>query len=215
MNQFSEPWSLQRVDRPPDSSAYIGDPARASSFGRRTRRCSTFLALVILGGCATTYDGRYLYEPRLVDVESPMPDQAEGPPVRTLVTIAGVRRADADAGLPASVEVRLRVENAGPAAVSLDPATLALFSVDFTQFPAPITQPAEPVEIPPGQAGTIEVFFPFPGERYPGDLDLGGLNVRWTLLIGGRPVTSSATFSRQRYSYRRFDWGIGYHRHWC
>ncbi len=175
----------------------------------------TALALVILGGCATTYDERYLYEPRLVDVETTVPGEAEGPPVHTLVTVAGVRRADPDASLPASVEIRLRIENAGPAAVSFDPETLALFSADFTQFPAPITRPAEPLDIPPGQTGTIEVLFPFPGGRYPGDLDLGGLNLRWTLSIEGQPVTRSTTFNRRRVHYPRFGWGIGYHRHWC
>ncbi|MHC4447723.1 MAG: hypothetical protein ACYSXF_08100 [Planctomycetota bacterium] len=172
------------------------------------------LALVILGGCASTYDQRYLYEPRLVDVEAPVPGQADATPVRTLVTVAGVRRADSQADLPASVEIRLRIENAGPAAVSFDPETLALFSADFTQFPAPITRPAERVEIPPGQAATIEVFFPFPDGRYPGDLDLGGLNLRWALLIDGQPVSCSTTFNRRRYLYPRFGWGIGYHRHW-
>ena len=176
----------------------------------------TALALVILGGCAaTTYDERYLYEPRLVDVETAAPGEAQGPPVRTLVAVAGVRRADPDANLPASVEIRLRIENAGPAAVRFDPQTLALFSADFTQFPAPITRPADPLEIPPGQTGTIEVFFPFPGGRYPGDLDLGGLNLRWTLSIDDQPVTRSTTFNRRRVLYPRFGWGIGYHRHWC
>ena len=168
----------------------------------------TALALVTLGGCAaTTYDERYLYEPSLVDVETAVPGEAQGPPVRTLVAVAGVRRADPDANLPASVEIRLRIENAGPAAVRFDPQTLALFSADFTQFPAPITRPAGPVEIPPGQTGTIEVFFPFPGDRYPADLDLGGLNVRWTLSIGGQPVTRSTTFNRRRILYPRFGWG--------
>ena len=46
---------------------------------------------------------------------------------------------------------------------------------------------------------------------------MSGLNLRWTLLIDGQPVTSSASFQRTiadaHYYYPRHGIGVGYQRY--
>ena len=91
-------------------------------------------AATCLNGCST-YDTRYVFDPRPVDVTAAIPGAATAEPVRTLVSVAGIRRADPASGLPVSVEVRLRLENTSAVPVSFDPASLALFSAGLKQFP--------------------------------------------------------------------------------
>jgi hypothetical protein len=184
---------------------------------RSKRRCTSALigAAVVLGGCSV-YNSRYVYEPRPIDVEAPRPGAEDAEPARTLVTIVGVRRADDKAQLPASVEVRLRVENTSPYPVEFDPGSLALFSAGLERFADPIVRPGTAVALEPADSAVVEAYFPFPEGRAPGDLDLSGLNLRWSLQVGGQPVTSSASFVRlpdayyDRYHYRV---GVGYHRY--
>ena len=180
---------------------------------------AAIVGLVMLGGCATTYDSRYLYGPRPVDVESDVPGEPAAEPVHTLVSIMGVRRADEAADLPASVEVRLRLENTGETSVTFDPASIALFAADTQRFADPIVRPSRPMDIAPQESVTVEAFFPFPDGEYPGGFDLDGLNVRWTVEIDGKPLTRSATFTRlpfrYHYPYHRYHFGIGNHPYWC
>ncbi len=178
---------------------------------------AVLLAVVVggPGGCAV-YDGWYLYEPRPLEVTAGVPGETGGEPLRTLITVVGVRRADRGSGLPASVEVRLHLENTRSEPVTFDPGTLALFSADLSRFPDPITVPAERLELAAGETAVVRAYFPFPENRR--RLDLSGLNVRWTLDVGGRPVTSSASFTRRRelyYPRHDFHFGIGYHRFNC
>ncbi len=172
-------------------------------------------AVAALGGCSI-YDSRYVFGPKPVDVESAVPGATDVEPVRTLVSVVGVRRADDEAQLPASIEVRFRVENTSPASVTLDPTSLVLFSADLKQFPAPIVEPLDPFDVEPQASAVVEAFFPFPDEAGPADFDLSGLNVRWAMRIGGQPVTSSASFTRRRevyYPRHSFHFGIGYRRY--
>ena len=173
------------------------------------------VALAVSGGCSV-YDTRYLFEPRPLDVQSSKPGAAGAEPVRTLATVIGVRRRDSRSQIPASVEVRLRVDNTSPFPVSFDPGSLALFSAGLEQFPDAIARPHDPVELSPGGTAVVEAFFPLPDGRYPSDLDLSGLNLRWTLEVDGEPVTSSASFIRLPTPYYdRYDFriGVGYHRY--
>ena len=118
--------------------------------------------------------------------------------------------------MPPGVEVRLRVDNTSPYQVTFDPAMLVLFSAGLERFAEPIARPAEPIDLAPGGSGMIDASFPFPETGTPEDMDLSGLNVRWTLVIDGESVTSSATFLRlptgyyDRYPHRI---GVGYQRH--
>jgi hypothetical protein len=172
-------------------------------------------AAAVLGGCSA-YDLRYSFDPKPVDVLAVKPGAPETEPVRTLVSVVGIRRKDSKAQRPASVEVRLRLENTSPFTVRFDPASLLLFSAGLEQFPDPILSLPAPTAISPAESVAVEALFPMPDGRYPSEIDLGGFNVRWTIDIDGQPVTSSVTFTRlptayyDRYHYRI---GVGYHRY--
>jgi hypothetical protein len=172
-------------------------------------------AAVMLGGCSV-YNSRYVYAPRPIDVPAAKPGADDAEPARALVTVVGVRREDAESQLPASVEVRLRLENTSPFRLAFDPASLALISADLDRFPDPIVRPAGSIAVAPGGSAVVEAYFPFPDGRGPDDLDLSGLNVRWTVAVDGLDVTSSAGFVVlptvyfSRYHHRI---GVGYHRY--
>jgi hypothetical protein len=182
---------------------------------RPGRRVALAGVAAMLCGCSV-YNSRYVYAPRPVEVESVKPGADDAEPARTLVTVVGVRRDDEESQLPASVEVRLRVENTSPFPVAFDPGTLALFSAGLDRFPDPIVRPEGSVALEPAGSAIVEAFFPLPDGQRPSDLDLSGLNVQWTLEVGGHAVTSSASFLvlptayYDRYHYRI---GVGYHRY--
>ncbi len=164
--------------------------------------------MTFLSGCSV-YSSRYTFDPRPVDVELAVPGAPDSEPVRTLVSVVGVRRADAASQLPASVEVRLRVENTSSYPARFDPESLALFSGGLDRFPDPIVRPAEPLDLAPNEIAVVEAYFPFPDDRKPSDLDLGGLNVRFTVQIDGHPVTRSASFTIRPVYYERYHYGVG------
>ena len=164
------------------------------------RVCAAFGAVALAGGCSV-YDHRYDYPPGPVDVVAVAPGNAAAESIHTLVSMRGVRKADAKSDIPASVEVRFRVENTSGTGVSLVTKSLALFSADLIRFPDPIVVPLNAVEIPPGGSAVFEAFFPFPGGKVPGEFDLDGLNVRWALRIDGQDVTSSLSFARLPHAY--------------
>ena len=161
------------------------------------------------------YEGRYAYVPRPADVAAIVPGADAKGHVRTLASVVGVRRADRKSALPASIEVRVLMENATTGSVAFDPASLVLLSADLTTFPAPIVDPPGRVELAPDGTASLTAYFPLPegGER--DDLDLGGLNLRWTVQVDGRLVSPSVSFTRldpvARYPYQsRVGLGIGY-----
>lgn len=173
---------------------------------------SLVLVATVVGGCSV-YDSRFAFDPGPIDVPVSRPGSPETEPVRTLVTVLGVRRADENSSMPPGVEIRLRVDNTSPYQVTLDPAMLVLFSAGLERFADPIVLPAEPIDLAPGGSAMIDANFPFPDSGTPQDMDLSGLNVRWTLVIDGESVSSSATFQRlptgyyDRYPHRI---GVGY-----
>ncbi len=176
---------------------------------------SLVLVAAVVGGCSV-YDSRYAFDPGPVDVPASKPGALDAEPVRTLVTILGVRRAEDRSTSPPGVDVRLLVDNTSPYPVTLEPAKLVLFSAGLERFADAIVRPAGPMELAPGESGTIDASFPFPEAGTPEDMDLSGLNVRWTLVIDGESVTSSATFGRlPRGYYDRHPHriGIGYQRY--
>lgn len=182
-------------------------------------------ALALLLGACSTYDSRYQFRPRPAEVRFEVPG-AEDATVRTLASIIGVRNPDRDAGVPAQVEVRLRLEAPPAHEARLDLRSLRLLTGDLEPLPAPVLEPDGTIVAPPGGAATATAYFPFPGDGSPADFDLAGLNLRWTVTIDGAEREGSATFERLRYrddrSYGRVGIGVGtgwhqshfwYHRH--
>ncbi len=169
------------------------------------------VAVVVAGGCSV-YDSSYVFDPGPIDVTADGPG-ADDEPIHVLVKVVGVRRPDKESQLPASVEVRLRLENTSRSPVTLEPASLVLFSGDLSRFPDPILRPATLLTVAPSESAIVEAYFPFPDGRRASDVDLSGLNLRWTVSIDGHPVTSSASVQRRplgyydRYPHRI---GVGY-----
>ncbi|MHC4219323.1 MAG: hypothetical protein ACYSU7_12820 [Planctomycetota bacterium] len=168
-----------------------------------------------LGGCSV-YSTRYVYEPEPADVESARPGADEADPAQTLVTIVGVRRADERSQLPASVEVRLQLNNTSPFPVTFDPATLALTGGGSDRFPDPIVRPEGVVTLAPQDTAVVDAFFPFPAGRSAEDLDLSALDLQWIVKLDGDAVASSAGFTVLPTGYydrypRRV--GVGYQRY--
>lgn len=177
------------------------------------------VAMGVLSGCHGRYDDRFVYHPRPLTVETLAPERAEAGPVRSLVTVVGVRRRDREAELPASVHVRLRLDNTSEAVAEFDPHSIQLFGADVREFPPPILRPEEPLTLEPDDTVTVDAFFPMPGDKIPGEMDLGGLGVRWIVLVDGEEAPGSATFARRElpshyYQPRgpRFHFGVGAYR---
>jgi hypothetical protein len=155
---------------------------------------------VLPGGCSV-YDARYAYGPNSVAVDAPVPGAGGTRPARTLVQVVGVRRSEKGSSLPASVAVRLKVENTSGSPVSFDPASLVLSGPGVQRFPAAVVRPDGVVDVAPAGTAEVEAFFPFPQGRAPRDFDLSTLSVRWTLVVGGHDVDSSADFVLLRTAY--------------
>ncbi|MEX2671319.1 MAG: hypothetical protein WD294_04325 [Phycisphaeraceae bacterium] len=176
--------------------------------------------LLLFTGCQSgQYDDRYVYQPRPMTVETFSRERPDLGTVRTLVSVVGLRRADEDADLPASVHVRMRLDNTADSIATFDPSTITLFGADVRQFAPPILDPAQVLTLEPGDSATVDAYFPLRGEGTPGTVSLEGLGVRWTVDIAGDTVPGSATFSRRerdyyrRYNDPRFNFGFGYGYH--
>lgn len=170
------------------------------------RLCTISIIGIGLMGCSA-YDTHYKYEPHPADVPVSVNGHS-GPAVKALVTVMGLRRENKKLNIPTSVHVGLRFENVSDQAVRFDPSSLVLVAADLDQFPSPTTIPSDPVEVEPGKVGQVEAYFPFPGGKYPGGFDLSGLNLRWTLEVGGQAVPGSATFSIRRLDHYQTHPGV-------
>lgn len=147
---------------------------------------------VALGGCASSpYSDEFRYQPRPVVVNMTAPD-ADGSSVRAMATIIGLRRPVEEQ--PASIDVRLMIENTGGAPARFDPAALNLVDAALAPFPRPTVDPPEGFDIAPGQSLTVNARFPIDDR---GSYDLDGLNLRWSITSKAHTLSSSATFNRR------------------
>jgi len=181
---------------------------------------SLFVVLTVLDGCAASA-GPYVFEPHPAAVTATRPGVTDGRPVRMLVTILGVSRpAEDDAGVRPTLKIRLRIENTSSFEVTFDPGSLVLFSGALERFPDPAVEPGEsgqPVTVAPGGRAMVDASFAFPGDGTPQGTDMSGLNLQWTVVIDGKPVSSSVGFLRHQpdtyYDYPQRGIGVGYHRY--
>jgi hypothetical protein len=168
--------------------------------------------MVGLPGCTSRpYEPGVYYEPQpaLVEVVHHAEGQPQQVPLTVLASVRGIRRADTKAGMPKSVEIRLRLENHGPSHVEFDSSSLELTTGALRNFPAPRVQPPAPVELAPGQSQTITADFPLPGELNERSVELDHLRLRWRVTINGQPVPQTALFVRERsgeYPTDEADW---------
>jgi hypothetical protein len=153
------------------------------------------VCLMWLGGCSAYVEG-YRYVPRPAVALVPGTQPSQPPPVATIVSIVGVHREDKSAGVPESVEVRMRIENNSPETVVFDPKSIELLDGGLMEFPPPIVRPPQPETLAPQQSVVVGAFFPFPPGHSYKNTDLESLELRWRIQIGGSEITQSADFRR-------------------
>jgi len=172
--------------------------------------CLATMCLATACSVPRWYDYGFSPSPNEIEVPSPGDSNAD---LRVLVTILGIARgADKQ---PDRVEVRMRMENMGATAAQLVPDSFSLYSADLQLFGPPIVVPSEPPPVPSGGSATFDIAFPLPDGRGPDDMNLRGLNMRWTVMFGDRRVTTGATFARTDWrapydDYPRVHVGVGF-----
>ena len=170
-------------------------------------------AVLLLGGCTsqstsdykpTNYsnppspyraDYRYGPNPAMVDILSAASPQSS-PALTAYVSLAGIRPGQSPPNIPASVEVRLRLDNHSNQPVYIDPESLQLETGELRPLPSPILQPTTLVVVPPGQSQQITAYFPFPPGTSFQTIDINHFRARWRVEIGQQPVSQSAQFDR-------------------
>lgn len=168
-----------------------------------------------LGSCTSPrfYDHRFQPAPNEAQFGT---DAVAGSQVRSLVTVMGIERPKDDRG--AQAVVRMRLENLGSGAAKVDLGSMSLVSADLAEFgPAQVAfvEPAQSAsgEIAVGQHAVYDLVFPLPAGRKESQIDLSGLNLRFTVLFEGQAATASAHFQRVEW-YRDSPYhvsiGVGY-----
>jgi hypothetical protein len=124
------------------------------------------------------------------------------PTVTAYASVVGVRRDDRQQHIPLSFEVRLRLDNHGPQAVTFDPRSLDLSNGELLGFPPPIVSPPQAISVLPGQPVIVQANFPFPPGFGYDSRGMGELQLHWAVEIDGHVIPQSADFRRvHRYYY--------------
>jgi hypothetical protein len=155
--------------------------------------------LMLVGtGCQSgPYLSGYSYQPQpgVYDVRKHGAEQ-QASPLTAMVSVLGVRRADPDHNVPASVDLRLRFESNGTEPISFDPSTLELVTGSLRPFLRPSVSPPMPLQLSSGQQQTVTATFPFPPNSKPEQWDLNELRLRWVVQVAGFAVPQTALFER-------------------
>lgn len=161
---------------------------------RLLQLCGVVGMLGMVGGCSVYVDGyRYVPRPGVAEVRAATTEPA-GVPVTVLATVIGVRREDKKEGIPASVEVRLRVEASGGETVTFDPQTLELSTGTLMGFGRVMVRPAGAVSLGANQSAEFSAYFPFAGGRSWDNTDMSTLQMRWLVVIHGQTVRQVTDF---------------------
>ncbi len=189
----------------------------------RSARLVLVAMLAMLPACtSTTWRGRFTPTPAEAVVQEA--DGAE-PVARILMSVRGAERPGGDPEADFEMIVRLRVENE-----SAEPLTLALdrfllLDAALEAFGRPRVLPpqddAPTVDadaladgVAPGAFALLELAFPFPPGRGPGDLNLSGLNLRGAVVLGDTELPVGATFARTPRVVYREPWPYPYGPYW-
>lgn len=178
------------------------------------------LLILLLGACTSPRYHDHRFQPAPLEVEVGT-DAVAGSEVRTLVTVIGIERAGEGHG--ARAVVRMRLENLGTAPAKLETTSLSLVSADLEVFERAEVAAVEPPESSEGEIGaarnaTFDLLFPLPQGRKTSEIDLSGLNLRFTVRFGEHAATVGATFRLIEWGYwdpgyPRVSIGVGYG--WC
>jgi len=187
-------------------------------------RPARLLLLALLGACSST-DMRMDYNPGPAQVV--VRDEKGEAAARALLAVIGAERSDGTDQL--RMRVRVRVENLGAEVVTFEGDRALLVDADLMAFDPPTwTAPGAPADnaselaVPAGENALVDLRFPFPAGLDTSDLNLDGLNLRWSVSIGDRRELLGTTFTRRRRTttfypypdpYFRFHMGYGYYHH--
>jgi hypothetical protein len=117
------------------------------------------------------------------------------PAATVTAIIMGVREDDANSGIPSSVEVRLRVDNRGPAVVTIDPGTLDLRAGEFEQFPPAQTEPSSTLEVHPSDSRQLTAYFPFPNGKTYDTTKLKEVRLSYVVKLDDQAFPETAVFN--------------------
>jgi hypothetical protein len=169
-----------------------------STLGRTIVLCMLLAAVV---GCranaSNPYVSKYKFIPptQTADLRLDQPYANTAPAATAAATIAGVRNDDADSGIPSSIEVRIRVDNRGPAVVSIDPGSLELRAGEFEAFPPPQTEPSSTLVVQPSSSRTLIAYFPFPSGKTYDTTKLKEVRLTYVARLDDRPFPQTAVFN--------------------
>lgn len=177
--------------------------------------------LLLLASCTTAkfYDHRFQPAPLETQVST---EAVPGAQVRSLVTVIGIERAGD--GHAARAVVRMRLENLGTVPVKLETESMSLVTADLQMFGTAmvgVLEPKEPSEggdeltVDAGKGAGFDLLFPLPEGRKTTQIDLSGLNLRFSLMFGEHRVTTGASFQRVEWPYwdpyyPRVNVGVGF-----
>jgi len=182
----------------------------------RTRLSITGAVIAVLvaatSGCRSSYSSRYAYSPRPVHVAVRAPEES-GSIARAVLSVVGLRRPDEDAGLPAEMHLRIRIESTSAGEIVFDPSRAMLLSADLEEF-GPVRVVPELGAIAPGDVVQADLYFPLPAGRRHDKLDLNGLSLRFGLRQGSATVVVDASFERRWRNYGYYH-GPYYGPHWA
>jgi hypothetical protein len=170
---------------------------------------------LLLGGCQTSSTRAFTFLPR------PQSVLVAGPPEvgtigRAVIVVIGSLKADASTGMPESMHVRLVLENRAQRAIAFVPGQFRLRGSDLIPFGEPRLVPPEPPEVLPGAETTVDVYFPVPEGRRLSNLDLSGLDLRFSVAHESSVTDVTASFERIEvqpyapYPYPYAPWGYPY-----
>jgi hypothetical protein len=116
---------------------------------------------------------------------------------RVLTTVIGVQRASDATGNEPRLHLRILVENLSGQTATLNTDQCQLTTADLLSL-SPIAEPSNP-SIPPGGRAEANLYYPLPA--HPDDLNLSGLNLKWSVTLNGNEVVRSSSFERAAYAY--------------
>lgn len=141
--------------------------------------------------------------------------QAEGEAseaARVLVSIPYAIRERSSGDGRARMLVRLRVENRGEKALSLDLDKTKLVDSNLVAFGTPELR-SGPQSIAAGEDAILNLGFPYPDGLSLAAPQVSGINLQWTLTNGERAWESSINLERARDARDQFGpgfgWGLG------
>ena len=104
-----------------------------------------------------------------------------GPAAVATSSVVGVRLADNQAKIPDSIEVKIRLDNNGPAMATLDPASLQVLTGEYVPLPAPKLDPASTLYVSPGGSQVLTANFPFPPGRTYEQMKLNNVRLKYVV----------------------------------